>query len=182
MTDPEQNEPARVATHPASLSADKLLEECEVRRLRRSGPGGQHRNKVETAVQLHHRRSGVRAEANERRSQSENQKVALGRLRVNLALEVRTVRTLDAIPSPLWQSRSAGGRLSVSATSDDFAVLLAEALDVIAACDWDVKRAAEALGSTPSQLTKLLWKEPRAAAMVNRQRKSRGLWALQERR
>ena len=39
-----------VMIHPAALPFDALLKECEVRRLRRSGPGGQHRNKVETAV------------------------------------------------------------------------------------------------------------------------------------
>ena len=58
--------------HPAATRAEQLLAECEVRRLRRSGPGGQHRNKVETAVALRHLPTGVQAEANERRSQAQN--------------------------------------------------------------------------------------------------------------
>jgi protein subunit release factor B len=72
--------------HPAATRPEQLLAECEARRLRRSGPGGQHRNKVETAVSLRHLPTGVCAEANERRSQAQNRSTALFRLRVNLAL------------------------------------------------------------------------------------------------
>src|SRR5262249_27924451 len=43
-----------VTKHPAARAPDALLAECEVRRTRRSGPGGQNRNKVETAVVLRH--------------------------------------------------------------------------------------------------------------------------------
>ena len=52
--------------HPARLTADRLLGECSQKFMRRSGPGGQNRNKVETAVILTHRPTGVSAEANER--------------------------------------------------------------------------------------------------------------------
>ena len=46
--------------HPATASPEQLIAECDIRRLRRSGPGGQHRNKVETAISLHHLPTGVR--------------------------------------------------------------------------------------------------------------------------
>ena len=59
--------------HPASLPYDELIRECEVRRQRRSGPGGQHRNKVETGIFIEHKPSGIRAEATEQRSQAKNQ-------------------------------------------------------------------------------------------------------------
>src|SRR5512136_1153675 len=94
---------------PAACSPTQLYAECDVRRLRRSGPGGQHRNKVETAVSLHHLPTGVRAEANERRSQAQNRSLALLRLRMNLALEVRRSVGPDYVPSPLWKSRCGGG-------------------------------------------------------------------------
>jgi len=164
--------------HPAALPDDELLDACAARRLRRSGPGGQHRNKVETAVQLLHRPTGVAAEANERRSQAQNRAVALRRLRLNLALEVRTPRPDDQPPSPLWQSRCRAGRIVVAADHADFPPLLAEALDTIAACAADVKHAAERLGCTASQLVKFLAKEPRALGTVNAWRAERGLRAL----
>ena len=78
--------------HPAALPPDELLAQCDVQFVRRSGPGGQHRNKVSTGVVLVHRPTGIKAEANERRSQAENRTAACLRLRVNLALEVRTKR------------------------------------------------------------------------------------------
>ncbi len=87
--------------HPATASPQQLWAECEVRSLRRSGRGGQHRNKVETAISLHHLPTGVRAEASERRSQAQNRSQALFRLRVNLALEVRRLCGPDYVPSLL---------------------------------------------------------------------------------
>jgi hypothetical protein len=164
-------------SHPAASSPMQLYAECDVRRLRRSGPGGQHRNKVETAVSLHHLPTGVRAEASERRSQARNQSVALFRLRVNLALEVRRPCGPGSLPSPLWQSRRAGG-LRVSASHADFPALLAEALDVLPASDADPKPAAALLGCTSSQLVRLLKLDPRALALVNRWRGERQLHAL----
>jgi hypothetical protein len=163
--------------HPATGSPEQLLADCEVRRLRRSGLGGQHRNKVETAISLHHLPTGVRAEASERRSQAQNQSVALFRLRVNLALETRRPCGPDYVPSPLWQSRCGGG-LKIGALHDDFPALLAEVLDVLAALDADPKRAATVLGCTPSQLVRLLKLEPRALALVNRWRRERQMHAL----
>lgn len=66
------------------ISDDELLAECDVETLKGSGPGGQHRNKTETAVRLTHRATGLRSQASERRSQGQNLGVALDRLRVLL--------------------------------------------------------------------------------------------------
>lgn len=161
--------------HPATLPIDALLAECEATHTRRSGPGGQHRNKVETAVVLRHVPTDVRAEANERRSQHENHRVAVFRLRVRLALTVRAPATE---PSPCWRSRCHAGRLAVSAEHDDFPALLAEALDVLAAEHGDMKRAAERLAVTSSQLTKFFAKEPAALRQINLQRQADGLRPL----
>ena len=164
--------------HPAALGADQLLADCEIRMTRRSGPGGQNRNKVETAVVLRHRPTGLSAEANERRSQAENRRVALFRLRLNLALAIRSSRAPDAPPSPLWCTRCRAGRISLNPAHDDFPALLAEALDAIDAHDHEIRSDAAALGCTPSQLLKLLKDEPRALARVNEARRTQGLRPL----
>jgi len=75
----------------AELALDdaQLLARCEVHLYRASGPGGQHRNKVTSAVRLHHRDTGLSATATESRSQHENRRSALRRLRQKLTCEVR---------------------------------------------------------------------------------------------
>ncbi|MFM7739570.1 MAG: peptide chain release factor family protein, partial [Planctomycetota bacterium] len=93
----------RIMPHPAALPESELLAACELTRTRRGGPGGQHRNKVETAVVITHLPTGVSAEANERRSQAENRKVAIQRLRVHLALAIRDSVDTSQTPSDLWR-------------------------------------------------------------------------------
>lgn len=163
--------------HPACLPMEKLLAECEVRHERRSGPGGQHRNKVSTAVVLVHRPTGLRAEANERRSQAENHREAMRRLRVQLAIETRSTQP-DNKPSELWSSRVKNKRLSINPGHDDFPAILAEALDVVVGADYDVAAAASKLGVSMSQLLKFLKEEASAWAKVNDGRRQRGLRPL----
>jgi len=171
-------EPATASTHPAALPAERLLADCNVRRTRRSGPGGQHRNKVETAVIIEHLPTQISAEASERRSQEENRQEALFRLRLRLAVEVRSAVSIPFRPSLLWSARCRQGKVPVNPRHEDFPALLAEALDVVASCEHDVKLAAASLACTPSQLTKLLQMEPRAIAAVNQAREQLGLHRL----
>jgi hypothetical protein len=161
--------------HPATLAEANLLADCELRRQRRSGPGGQHRNKVETAVVITHQPTGIRGEASERRSQEENRQRALFRLRVNLALQVRADVARERFSvSALWESRCHAGRVSINSEHADFPALLSEALDVLAAKEMDVKQVAVVLGCSTSQLIKFLQQEPRAIALVNEQRRAQG--------
>ena len=163
--------------HPAALDDDVLLAACQIQRTRRSGPGGQHRNKVETAVVITHQPTGVSAEASERRSQAQNRKRAIQRLRVNLALAIRESLPAE-VPSPRWISRASGNRIAVNQDHFEFPILLAEALDVLEAEDEDLGRTAERLRVTATQLVKLLRMESRAFEQVNRNRVSRGLRRL----
>jgi hypothetical protein len=165
--------------HPSALPIDELHRSCDVKRTRRGGPGGQHRNKVETAVVVTHRPTGITGQAAERRSQDLNSQAAMHRLRVQLALEVRTAVQGDALPSKLWRSRVRSRKLVVSVEHDDFPALLAEALDRLAACEWDAATAAMELGLTMTQLVKLMKLEPRAFGQLNSKRLERRLKPLQ---
>lgn len=167
-----------MSPHPASIQPDTLLAQCDVIRGRVSGPGGQHRNKVETAITLTHRPTRVVGYASERRSQAENKHVALKRLRVNLAVEVRQPVDPAAPASALWKSRLRNGRIVMSTGHADFPAILAEAMDMLAASGLDVGASAAALGCTPSQLIKLLQDEPRAIRWLNDARQRAGLHAM----
>ncbi len=168
--------------HPAAIDPTALANQCQMRMTRRSGPGGQNRNKVETAVILTHGPTGLCAQASERRSQAENRAVALKRLRLELALAVRRQIELSAArpyaPSPLWLSRCPKGRIVVSPGHDDFPALLAEALDVFCASALDPRIAAQALRCSPSQLIRFLKEAPRALSGINEERRRNGLHPL----
>ncbi|WP_010302533.1 peptide chain release factor H [Candidatus Odyssella thessalonicensis] len=62
----------------------KLVEkDCDIKAVRASGPGGQHVNKTESAIQITHLPTGIVVKAQEERSQHLNKKLALARL-INL--------------------------------------------------------------------------------------------------
>jgi len=155
------------AQHPASLDPATLLQSCAVTRGRSGGPGGQHRNKVETAVQITHTPTGIVARADERRSQEENRKQAIKRLRLKLAAEFRRDWRshdwpVDYVPSAVWRERTRTGRIVCNEKHADMAVLLAEALDLVHAWAGQPRPAAATLGVSMSQLLKLVHRDKAA--------------------
>ncbi len=78
-----------------------LKKQVVIETYRSRGPGGQRKNKVETAVRLRHLPSGVTVVATEHRSQSENRRLAFERLRDRLIKLNRPKRRRIATALPL---------------------------------------------------------------------------------
>jgi hypothetical protein len=165
--------------HPATISEEELLGQCTMGKGRSSGPGGQHRNKVETKVMLTHRPTGVMAHASERRSAVENKRVAVFRLRLALATRVRCPVPKGDVRSALWMSRvTPEGKIVVNALHRDYPALLAEAMDMIVSAKYEPDSAAARLLCTMSQLVKLVGKHAPALQAWNKAREERGKHAL----
>ena len=117
----------------------------------------------------------------ERRSQVENRRMAIRRLRRKLASHVRTGTNRDVHRcSDLWTRRRQGNKLPVNPDHDDYPGLLAEALDLVVARRYDVAGAAALLGITMSQLSRLINHDKGAFAKLNAGREGCGLPPLRK--
>ena len=83
---------------------DSLERDCDLEFFIASGPGGQHRNKVETGVHLTHRPSGISVTATERRSQHANREMAYERMTARLE-EMQHIPTARKPTRPTAASR-----------------------------------------------------------------------------
>ncbi len=173
-----------MATRAALIALpDTTLEaQCDVDRYRASGPGGQHRNKTESAIRLRHRPSGVTVHADESRSQAENRVRAVRRLREALALSVREPVALDGwAPSAGLRALVDGGvgRLGEKTRqTGGFLTAFAELLDLFDACGAEVALTAGRLGMSTGACSKLLLVDDHTARTVNQMRGARGLRPL----
>jgi len=109
--------PGGAPDEPGSPPSDleRLAKDCRFEFYRASGPGGQHRNKTETAVRVIHLPTGLRAQATERRSQSRNRIQALERLAAKLAALSRRRKPRVATRKPgAVRAREAGQKRRIA--------------------------------------------------------------------
>ena len=171
-----------------SLSDEALLAQCEMDVYRSSGPGGQHRNKVSSAVRLRHRPTGLMAHGDDTRSQHENKRRALSRLRMKIALEVRRPVDLGrlALPEVVAACRftpkgaAADGplRLQVGRKDARFWSVAQFLLDLLEACAGRISQAADLLRVTTGNLTSILTDDRHLHAAAQAIRKRHGLGPL----
>jgi hypothetical protein len=140
------------------MSDAELLHECREERYKASGPGGQRRNKVTTAVRLRHEPAGVVVQAEEGRALEENRKRAVRRLRERIAIEVRAPFDIasPAPPAEFAKYVTGDGKLKVNPKNADYPLVVATLLDALATADGSYAAAATTLGVTTSQLVKFL--------------------------
>lgn len=172
--------------HPAILAEETLIAQCRMSQLRRSGPGGQHRNKVSTAIQWLHEPTGITAEASESRDQNRNRRDALARLRIRMAIRLRSAMTAtDAMDvgdrsltadsrsnqlRELGQSR----RLKVSAGNEDYPAILALVMDDLHRAGGQPSLVGPLWNASTTAVVSLVAVWPAALQEVNRWREHHG--------
>ncbi|KAG9138644.1 hypothetical protein Leryth_026510 [Lithospermum erythrorhizon] len=185
----QTNEPVAASDCPEYLkmSDELLMSQCEMGTFKVSGPGGQHRNKRESAVRLKHLPTGITAQAVEDRSQHKNRASALARLRTKLALTVRNPIDLDTYtpPQELLQILPAKSTIRgadcgprIGPNNSKFALGMQALLDLIVVFDGSVSDTAKKLGLSTGALSRLILSDDSLRMAVNDFRASKGLKPL----
>ena len=89
-----------IARKPFAEDLESLRKEVIVETYRSTGPGGQRKDKKETAIRLTHIPTGITVVAAERRSQAMNREIAFERLQVKLLQLNRTRKPRKPVKSP----------------------------------------------------------------------------------
>ncbi|XP_062110000.1 uncharacterized protein LOC133821856 [Humulus lupulus] len=169
------------------LTDQELMGQCEMSTFKSSGPGGQHRNKRESAVRLKHLPTGIIAQAVEDRSQHMNRASAVARLRTLLALKVRNTVDLEAYSPPreLLQILPAKSTIrgsdcgsQIGPKNPKFVLGMQALLDLIFAVNGSIADAAKYLGLSTGALSRLILSDDSLRLAVNELRTSKGMKPL----
>jgi len=170
-----------------ALDDDALMRQCDLHTYKSSGPGGQHRNKVSSAVRVRHRPTEISGHGDDSRSQHENKVLAVRRLRMNIACQRRRgVDTEAGIPAYVAECMfvARGGdaagkkRLEIGVKDHRFWHVAACVLDVVDAFEGQLSSASAFLGITTGNLSDLLGSERHLLTAAQEIRKRHGLGPL----
>lgn len=169
------------------LTDEKILAQCDIHIYKASGPGGQHRNKVSSAIRLRHKTTGITATANDSRSQHSNKKLALQRMRMNIALRLRCdvppTQEKSKLPEILTEClqvatkgpQAGSAKLIIGRKNHKFWSVAAYLLDILLGAEGKVAQAAAVLGITTGNLTSVLKSDRHLLAAVQGIRKSNNM-------
>ncbi|XP_075490157.1 uncharacterized protein LOC142528830 isoform X2 [Primulina tabacum] len=162
------------------MSDEQLMSHCEMDTFKASGPGGQHRNKRESAVRLKHIPTGIISQAVEDRSQHKNRESALRRLlrnSVELDTYVPPLELIQILPAKSSLRGSENGP-QIGPNNPKFALGMQALLDLIFAVEGSVSDAAKKLGLSTGALSRLILSDDSLRMAVNEFRVSKGLRRL----
>ena len=148
------------------MSDEELSALCKMQAFKSSGPGGQKVNKTSSAVRLIHNPTGIEVTSSESRSQHENRHYALKKMRMKIALEIRSAgeKGIDNFEISVYNPKY-----------PLFAALLMDSLDDYG---FRISDCAQFLGLSTGQFVRLLEKDPEIWRKVNSERKTIGLKPL----
>jgi len=157
-----------------ALSDDGLLELCTLSAYRASGPGGQHRNTTDSAVRLVFRDPEfpdieLVTTACEQRSQHRNRKIALQKMRLQVAMMLRE----DMTPE-IEQVEN----LKIGMKDGRYPEIVARVFDALHVEGFQVGNAARSISQSTGKLIRFLARDSVLWAEVNRQRQLLNLHTL----
>lgn len=155
-----------------ALSDEELMKECRFDAMRGTGPGGQKRNKTSSAARVIHLESGLSAFDDVTRSQHQNLKHALDKLRGEIAVnllpgEGETTPCIPIAPVPKPNSRN-------------YFLWLGKIFDALLATDFQMPEAAARFECSPSHLIRIVAKDEFAWQKLAEARQRRKMTPLRK--
>lgn len=141
-----------------AASDEVLLRSSSEDFYRASGPGGQKRNKTESAVRLRHPETGLMVVAVESRSRQENRERAIKRLREAIANRIRVEVAKGEVP-PIVQTAVTEG-FKIGRKDVRFLPLSAALLDMMVSYEGKVSELADTLGLATAKIVNFLRTTP----------------------
>ncbi len=148
------------------MGDEELSAFCKLQAFKSSGPGGQKVNKTSSAVRLIHNPTGIEVTSSESRSQYENRHIALRKLRLKIALEIRS------------EGKKGIDNLEISMSNPKYPLFVALLFDSLEDYGFQIRDCAQFLGLSTGQFVRLLEKDPEIWRKLNSERRTRGLKPL----
>ncbi len=147
-------------------SDEELFRTCRMQAFKASGHGGQKVNKTSSAVRIVHEPTGIETTSSESRSQHENRHHALTKLRMRIALEIRS------------DEKNKIDNFDISVSNPRYPLIVAYVLDELDGHGYRLAESAAALCLSTGQLVRFLEKDPELWQKINSGRKAVGLKPL----
>jgi hypothetical protein len=154
------------------LEDEKLLRDCKIDPYQASGPGGQKRNRIYSAVRIIHLKTGLSTIAEESRSQIENKARALRRLRSLIALHIRQdcLSKQFEIAQEVRELFQPDCPLRINVKNPLYPIFSATIMDAIFLQEGRIGDACAMLKSSSGQLGRILKRDKELFIAVNRLR------------
>lgn len=148
------------------LEDNEFIKYCLIDFYKARGPGGQKKNKTESAVRLTLKNSSISATASEDRQQSVNKTRAIKRLKLQIAFELRQT-------PEKWL-----GQLDMNPSNKKYPLFCAVLFDHLEMQNWQVSTVSEIYNISTSKLIKIISKNDNVWQRINNERQKLGLKPL----
>ena len=151
-----------------NMTDEELLKLCKTDHFIATGKGGQKRNKTSSAVRLSLNDSTISVTASEDRQQSVNKKLAIRKLRLSIAMELRQ-------EAQAWQ-----GQLDMNAKNPQYPLFIGCLTDYLFESNWQVSEVAKSFDISTGKLIKIISKDDSFWQFVNKERQGNGYKPLKK--
>jgi len=156
-----------------AMDDDTLCRYCTFEFFKGSGPGGQHRNKVSSAVRVKLEALGLAAEDCSERTQHRNRSRALEKLRRAIVISIR--KPLAGAAGGGEDDASSGIPFECSIRNPRYHLFAALLLDRLEASGFDQRQVAEIYGVSPTALIRKTAADPVLWTWCQQRRRELGL-------